>query len=152
MTNIIKPLLLSALLLPVSLVQAQPVGERIMEEVELIRSKSPCDPDLAIIHMHYPVRYISHYPQDPSDELRIRIKHIQLAVIDEGSQDQRESTSPEDHDLLDEVVYEGDFSGGPYLTLEYHEAVRSEVIQGIDYRTIKVLIYPSSRIQQAKCQ
>ncbi|MBN0987544.1 hypothetical protein [Amphritea pacifica] len=152
MNKLIKALLLSALVLPATLIQAQPIGENIMEGVELIRSKSPCDPDLAIIHMHYPVRYISHYPQDPSDELRIRIKHIQVAPIDQDARDLRESATPEDHNLLDEVVYEGDFSGGPYLTLQYLEAVRSEVIQGSDYRTIKVLIYPSKRIQQAKCQ
>ncbi|WP_299203968.1 hypothetical protein [uncultured Amphritea sp.] len=152
MNKLVKALLLSALILPASLSQAQPIGENIMEGVELIRSKSPCDPDLAIIHMHYPVRYITHYPQEPSDELRIRIKHIQMAQIDQNASDLRESASPEDHDLLDEVVYEGDFSGGPYLTLQYREVVRSEVIQGSDYRTIKVLIYPSKRIQQAKCQ
>ncbi|WP_290704241.1 hypothetical protein [Amphritea sp.] len=152
MKKLIQSIVLITSILPISLVQAQPVGERIMEGVELIRSKSPCDPDLAIIRMHYPVRYITHYPQEPSHELRIQIRHIRLAVIDESSQDQRESTSPEDHDLLDEVVYEGDFSGGPYLTLEYNETVQSEVIQGSDYRTIKVLIYPSNRIQQAKCQ
>ncbi|BBB26751.1 hypothetical protein [Amphritea japonica] len=152
MKKTIQSIALVASILTTGLVQAQPIGERIMEEVELVRSSSPCDPDLAIIRMHYPVRYISHYPQEASDELRIRIKHIQVAQIDEDSQDQRESTSPEDHDLLDEVVYEGDFSGGPYLTLEYREAVLSKVIQGSDYRTIKVLIYPSSRIKQAKCQ
>lgn len=145
-------LMLVTSILTTGLIQAQPIGERIMEDVELIRSSSPCDPDLAIIRMHYPVRYISHYPQAPSEELRIRIKHIQIAPIDEDSRDQRESTSPEDHNLLDEVVYEGDFSGGPYLTLEYHQAVLSKVIQGSDYRTVKVLIYPSKRIQQAKCQ
>ncbi len=152
MKKLIKPLLLSSLILPVSLAQAQPVGENIMEYVELLHSDSPCDPDLAIIHMHYPVRYISHFPHEPSEEFRIRIKHIQIAPIDKHSKDLRESTSPEKHDLLDEVIYEGDFSGGPYLTLEYHEAVRSEVIQGNDYRTIKVLIYPTKRVEQSKCQ
>lgn len=125
-------------------VQAQPVGERLLDNVDVSPGSTACDPELAIIKMHYPVRYVTHYPQTTSDEVRIRIRPLRVSQLDRDALIDRESTGPDrqHQSLLNEVIYEGDFQGGPYLTLIYNQNVATKIIQGSDFRSIKVLIYP----------
>lgn len=144
-------LLIALIIAPYS--HSQPIGEQIMEGVEIFPSSTPCDPELAIITMNYPVRYLTHYPQKVSDEVRIRIKPLRVSRLDAEALQQRESTAPRRrHDsLLVEVIYEGDFQGDPYLTLIYNGNVKSRIIQGSDYRSIKVLIYSTEKLTE-ECQ
>lgn len=148
-----RGLILFALMIaPYSL--AQPLGEQVIDSVEIKKGSTPCDPDLAIIRMNFPVRYLTHYPQVASNEIRIRIRPLQVSRIDAPALEERESVAPNRRipSLLYEVIYEGDFQGNPYLTLIYQTTVRSRVIQGSDYRTIKVLIYPPEQAGDTVCK
>ena len=146
-------MMLSAALFFIPLSQAQPVGEQMIDSVEISKGSTPCDPDLSIITMNFPVRYLNHYPQVASDEVRIRIRPLRVSQIDASELEERESRTPDRRidSLLHEVIYEGDFRGGPYLTMIYKSAVRSRVIQGSDYRTIKVIMYPPEHSLDPAC-
>ncbi len=41
---------------------------------------------------------------------------------------------------LDEVLYEGDIDGGPYLTVRFFSVARYEVIPGADYRSVRIIV------------
>ena len=54
----------------------------------------------------------------------------------------REAVIPQYADVasVDEVIYEGDIAGGPYLTVRFTQPVRYQVIPGSDYRSMRVIV------------
>ena len=54
----------------------------------------------------------------------------------------RESVIPEYAGAasVDEVIYEGDIEGGPYLTVLFRRPVRYHVIPGSDYRSVRIIV------------
>ncbi len=94
------------------------------------------------VELTFPFRYQSHFPQETGDELRIRISPVRVPASDLDAVFRREGIVPPDADTaaIDEVIYEGDAAGGPYLTVRFTQPVRYQVIPGGDYRSLSIVI------------
>jgi len=94
------------------------------------------------VKLSFPFRYQSHFPLETGDELRIRITPVRVSSSDLGAVFQREGLVPPNADTaaIDEVVYEGDIAGGPYLTIRFTRPVRYQIIPGSDYRSLSIVI------------
>ena len=120
-------------------VQAQPVRDRILDDVHVM-DKNGCI--IIQVAFTFPVRYVRHFPFDKGDELQIQIEPINIGPLEQEVLSDRESFTPPHHKKvpLDDVIYEGDIEGGPYLTLLFTREVSYEVGQGQDFRSILVSI------------
>jgi hypothetical protein len=119
--------------------RAQPVRDRILDEVYVT-----LDNGRPTIHVSltFPFRYLSHFPQDSGDELRIRLKPVRVPSSDKDAVFSREGVRPDRADTIGlmEVLYEGDIDGGPYLTLFFSGPVTYKVVPGTDYRHLTVVV------------
>ena len=128
------------LLLTLSL-QAQPTGGRILSDIT-VSGDDACK--VAQIAFSFPIRYINHFPQSESDELRIQLQPITVDAMNKQDLSDREAFSPVyDATLLNNVIYEGDMTGGPYLTLQFSAKTSYTVTQGTDFRSISVTFHPA---------
>lgn len=130
---------LSAGLVTITLIvalQAQPTGGTIMTNVSLFRSQSCTTVNVAF---SIPIRYVSHFPQIQGKEVRIRLKPIAAGSIEASALFKREGFSPVNAVTpLENVVYEGDMAGGPYLSLQFSHNVDFTVVQGRDFRSMAI--------------
>ncbi len=118
---------------------APPVRDKVLDEVSIERS----DGDVFVeVLFSFPLRYRSHFPADKSDELRIRMMPVRVPSSDLDAVRRRESVIPQyaDAAAVDEVIYEGDIEGGPYLTVRFTRPVSYQVIPGADYRSMRVIV------------
>ena len=118
---------------------APPVRDKVLEEVDLVQH----DGELVIeVLFSFPMRYRSHFPADHGEELRIRLLPVRVPSSDLDAVPRRESVIPEYAGAasVDEVIYEGDIEGGPYLTVRFTRPVRYQVIPGADYRSMRVIV------------
>lgn len=132
-----------ALLLVSTLLISQPVRDRILNEVVV----SPVEETVRIEVFFTDVfRYVTHFPHETGDQLRIRIEPVAISISDRSAVFQREAVRPPNRDdaKLIEVLYEGDIPGGPYLTLLFASPVTYEVVPGGDFRSITVVVLPPS--------
>ncbi len=150
-----------------SAVSAQPTTVRVLQDVRLLEGN---DCAYFQIEFNFPVQYISHFPPDAGDELRIQINPIIVNPRDRcdllinpeercncllNPQDrsdcllnprdrspllQREALSPpEGGDLgLLSIIYDGELSAGPVLTLQFRRPLSYSVGQGHDFRSVLV--------------
>lgn len=118
---------------------APPVRDKVLQEVDLVQH----DGEIVIeVLFSFPMRYRSHFPADKGDELRIRMFPVRVPSSDLDAVPRRESVIPEyaGAAAVDEVIYEGDIEGGPYLTIRFWRPVSYQVIPGSDYRSIRVIV------------
>ncbi len=94
------------------------------------------------IEFNFPVQYINHFPPKAGDELRIQINPIIVNPQDRSALLLREALSPpEDGDLgLLSLIYDGELSSGPVLTLQFRRPLSYSVGQGHDFRSVLVSI------------
>ena len=94
------------------------------------------------VALSFPFRYQSHFPQETGDELRIRIAPVRVPSSDLDAVFKREGLVPPDAETvgIDEILYEGDTAGGPYLTIRFTRPARYQVIPGSDYRRLSIVI------------
>ena len=135
-------ILLAALVIGIGgwALSAAPVRDRVLERVDL----NIIDEQVILnVQLSFPFRYLSHFPLDESRELRIRLQPVRVPSSDIGAVSRREGVVPADADsaAVDEVIYEGDIAGGPYLTIRFTGTMRYEVIPGADYRSINILLH-----------
>jgi len=118
---------------------AQPTRDRILDDVHII-DKNGCY--TIKIAFTFPVSYIRHFPFDKGKELQIQIEPINLGPLMQEAISSRESIKPPHHKKvpLNEVTFEGNAEGGPYLNLYFDKVVNYEVGQGTDFRSIMVAI------------
>ncbi len=115
---------------------AQPTGGRVLSDITVAGSGA-CK--TARIVFSFPIRYINHFPQTQGGEVRIQLKPVAVGALEVQDALEREAFSPLDEmKLLNEVIYEGDMAGGPYLSLQFNKTVRFKVAQGTDFRSIDV--------------
>jgi len=121
------------------LVDSEPVRKKILDSLDVNETDAVTTVRISLTMR---VRYDSHFPYESGKELRIRIRPFGISADDLKALYQRETLVPFDHeDLpLDEVVYEGDIEGGPYLTLFFNRCVDFWVEQGRDSRSIVVYL------------
>lgn len=118
---------------------APPVRDRVLDEVSLVQSEEELYVEVLF---SFPLRYRSHFPEDRARELRIRLQPVRVPASDLDAVPQRESVVPQYADVvsLEEVIYEGDIEGGPYLTVRFTRPVRYQVIPGSDYRSMRIVV------------
>jgi len=131
--------LLTGILFISAVASAQPTRDSILDDVH-IEKKDGC----ITVHIGFtfPVRYVRHFPFEKGDELQIQIEPISLGPLEQESIFGRESFTPPHSRKasLEDVIYEGDIEGGPYLRLLFTREVRFEVGQGADFRSILVAL------------
>jgi hypothetical protein len=118
---------------------APPVRDKVLDEVEIVDT----DGEVSVeVRFSFPLRYRSHFPPDDGEELRVRLRPVRVPVSDVNAVPRRESVIPPygDAAAVDEVIYEGDIEGGPYLTIRFTRSVHYRVIPGSDYRSIRVIV------------
>ena len=130
-----------ALLLAPALLFSQPVRDRILHDVLVTPGEDTARVNILFSDVF---RYVTHFPHESSDELRIRLEPVRVSVSDLTAVSQREAVRPPGaaDAQLEEVLYEGDIPGGPYLTLFFSGPVNYEVEPGTDFRSIAVLVRP----------
>ena len=131
------------LLLVPTLLFSQPVRDRILQDVVVTPGEDAAQVTVLFSDVF---RYVTHFPHESSDELRIRLEPVRVAMSDFTAVFQREAVRPLDaaDADLEEVLYEGDIPGGPYLTLFFARPVTYEVKPGADFRSLTVLVRPAS--------
>lgn len=131
--------LLSVLLLTVVCAFAQPAGRRIISDVVVNEN---ADTTELRIEFTFPVRYVSHYPEESGATLEIKLDDVVISSVDAGFLYERESVRlPKTSKIpLLDISYEGDLPGGPYLTIRFRSPVTYKVSQGGDFRSLLVTV------------
>ena len=129
-------------------VHGQPIQDRVLDNVTIEDEE-----EVVIIQVgfSFPVRYVSHFPPDSGDELRIQLTPIAVSVSDFDALFKREAIRPRPHEKLEliEVIYEGDIEGGPYLTLLFEEKTSYRVKQGKDYRSLVIITHETEATESS---
>jgi len=120
-----------------SAVSAQPTTDRVLQDARLLVGN---DCEYIQVEFNFPVQYISHFPPKAGDELRIQINPIIVNPQDRLALLLREALSPpENGDLgLLSIIYDGELSSGPVLTLQFRRPLSYSVGQGHDFRSVLV--------------
>ena len=136
-------LLALTVVLLAQLVSSEPVRKKILDQLDVQEGE---EVTTIYISLTSPVRYIRHFPYESGEELRIKISLFDVSRDNRQAFFSRETLVPFNTEELplDEVVYEGDIEGGPYLTLFFSRRVNFEVQQGTDSRSIVVYINKSA--------
>ena len=118
---------------------APPVRDKVLDEVQVVEKNGQ---PVVEVRFSFPLRYRSHFPQQSGQELRIRLLPVRIPPSDLNAAFRREGVVPRHAEdaAVDEVIYEGDSEGGPYLILNFTKAVSYEVIPGSDYRSISIAV------------
>ena len=128
-------LLAIAVVLIAQLVGSEPVRKKLLDQLDV---QSGEEITTIRISLTSPVRYVRHFPYNSGEELRIKITLFDVSHDNREAFFGRETLVPFDDLSLEEVVYEGDIEGGPYLTLFFSRRVSFEVQQGTDSRSVVV--------------
>ena len=120
-----------------SVVSAQPTTVRVLKDARLLEGN---DCNYIQIEFNFPVQYINHFPPNAGDELRIQINPIIGNVQERAALLLREAlTPPRDDDLgLLNIIYDGELSSGPIVTLRFRRPLSYSVGQGHDFRSVLV--------------
>ena len=124
---------MATLMFAVTPVNAQLLRDRILDDV---RVSGHC----LTISFSFPLRYLTHHPPNAGDELRVRLRPIQVASVDRDALLKRETVVPRRAESLgiEEVLYEGDIVGGPYLTVRFTKTVRYRVSEKRNFRGLVI--------------
>lgn len=141
MKNIIRNAAVALALLVSSPGAAAAQGDRhlVLEDVEITEEF-----DCSTIRVSFtlPVRYVRHFPYEKGDDLRVELQPLTPPAGDKEALFQRESYRPPSNEVagLQEVVYEGNVEGGPYLSLYFSREAAFRVGQGADFRSIVIAV------------
>lgn len=118
---------------------APPVRDKVLEEVQIIENDGQ---PVVEVQFSFPLRYRSHFPQQSGEQLRISLSPVRIPSSDLNAAFKREGVVPRHAEdvAIDEVIYEGDSEGGPYLILNFTRPVNYEVIPGSDYRSMSIVV------------
>lgn len=120
---------------------AQPVAGRILDGVAI---KEDSEKIAVSINFNFPVRYLSHFPDEAGRELRIQLQPISVSSDDLNALSKRESFTPvkDNSANITEIIYEGDSYSNLFMTVYFNSQTNFSVKQGSDYRSLLVLVDP----------
>ncbi|MBE9531308.1 MAG: hypothetical protein IME98_00715 [Proteobacteria bacterium] len=106
---------------------------------------------VVVVRFNFPVRYIRHFPKEQGSEVRIQFEPLSINLADLENRFEREEVrfSPDDRIPLSEIIFEGNITGGPFLTLTFLRSLAFEVKQGADYRSI--VVTPFQDVERVEC-
>lgn len=119
---------------------AQPLGSNVIDEVTAEHGDR-----CTVIHVRFVqlFRYVRHTPEGPGRELVIQLQPLRVRREESEPVRSREAAVvPTGGALIDEVVYEGDIAGGPYLRLSFDGPFLFEVRQGRNLHQIDITVRP----------
>lgn len=118
---------------------APPVRDKVLEEVQVLENDGQF---MLEVRFSFPLRYRSHFPQQNGQQLHIRLAPVRIPASDLNAAFRREGVVPRHAEdvAIDEVIYEGDSDGGPYLIVNFTRTVSYEVIPGSDYRSVSIAV------------
>jgi hypothetical protein len=127
-----------------SVAQAQPAGNRAIEDTE-VEQQNGCT--IITVTFVFPVQYLSNFPKAEGKELR-----VQFSPLVTGQSNIAAEISNEAIRLMDDVdvpitrfeYVGGNFSVNPYLWLIFSESVHFKVVQGSDFRSLKLYLSTES--------
>lgn len=78
-----------------------------------------------------PVRYLGHFPDDGGDILQVKLRSIGFGEFNENFSliDRYVANSEVQDKLLDEVRFEGDVPGGPFLVVKFSKEMKFNVTE-----------------------
>jgi len=117
---------------------AQPVAQDVLDDIVTSNSEYT---GIIKIKFHMPVRYLSHYPKQLGDEIRIKVDIVNILKSNSNS-NERESLTPQGGENFDleEVVYEKE-EESHFLSLYFNKDVSFEIIQDASYRSLTLIIH-----------
>ncbi len=122
---------------------AQPAGNRIIEDAWLDRAGA-CG--WVTIRFALPMQYVSHFPPERGDELRIQLKPLGINRNDMPALGHNEPIRVADLDRLIPVQrldYEGQYNpNAPSITMTFEAPAYFSVQSGADFRSIRILLSP----------
>jgi hypothetical protein len=76
-----------------------------------------------------PVRYLEHFPEDNSDVLQVKIRAIGFSDFTENFSlmDQFIAAADSQEKFLEDVRYEGDVPGGPFIVVRFTKSMKYRV-------------------------
>lgn len=128
---------------------AQPVTNQVIDRVS-VKPQGTCF--LVTVRFNLPMQYLSHFPLESGDELRIRLNPVINGTGNQESINTRESSRPRTVDglPLESVTYEGE-TPEPYLSVQFTHPVSYTVSQGKDFRSILILLRPLASDPEQSC-
>jgi len=120
-------------------VSAEPVIDRALSSVQVVEDGRCAR---ARIGFNFRVRYLSHFPVDGGQELRIKVRAVDPFLASLELVTRRESLRPPASPLaaIRGIEFELGHAGGPMLTVYFRKDVKYDVAQGADFKSIVVAI------------
>jgi hypothetical protein len=118
---------------------AEPVTDRILAGHQ-VRTSPGCV--LLKINFNIRIRYLSHFPVERGDELRISVRPLDPAQASADVLTRRESLRPPDsRDVpIKAIEFEAARADGPTLTIQFLRPVQFKVGPGADFESIVIAI------------
>jgi tetratricopeptide (TPR) repeat protein len=90
----------------------------------------------------FPVRYLRHFPPESGRDLRIQFEPFALSAEDRAALFTRRSYLPPRTPIasLEEIAYEGNLEGRPFLRLAFTRLRAFRVEQGDDFRSFIIVV------------
>ncbi len=119
--------------------RAEPVTDRILSNYQ-IATKNGCV--VLKINFNIRVRYVSHFPVEYGDQLRIMVRPIDPGHAAAEFLSTREAMRPPESKVagLQSIEYDSRAAQGPVLTLAFQRPMAFEVSGGSDFQSIVVAI------------
>ena len=78
-----------------------------------------------------PVRYLGHFPDDGGDILQVKLRSIGFGEFSENFSllDQYITSSELRDKMLDDVRFEGDVPGGPFIVVKFNKEMKFNVTE-----------------------
>ena len=119
--------------------RAEPVTDRALSGAQIV-TRNGCA--LLKISFNFRIRYVSHFPLEHGNELRISVQAIDPAVAAANILTRRESLRPPDNKIaaIKAIELDLDLASSPALVIQFNRTIHYEVAQGADFESVIVAI------------
>jgi len=92
------------------------------------------------INFTNPVRYLGHYPLDEGDVLQVKLRPVAFGGFKENVSiaDKLPSSSKVLDYNIEDIFYEGQVPGGPFIVVRFSKPMRFEVKEGEGLKSLLV--------------
>jgi tetratricopeptide (TPR) repeat protein len=128
---------------------AEPVLDRALSGLRVLNKKS-CE--TVQINFNFRIRYVSHFPIDRGDELRIVVQPIDKSLAASLSLLKREALRPPEGkgSLIKNIEFEASAAGGPVLRIQFTSPTAYQIAPGADFESI--IIATSGKTASMACK
>lgn len=110
---------------------------------ELISSmliSSDKDDKVIDVEFNGAIRYLGHFPENEGDILQVKFRTITFSGEKENYSliKKLQFTGLQQRDYIDDIRYEGDVPGGPFLVVRFSQPVKFNVSEGGGLRSLLI--------------